>query len=97
MTDRHNRLGTRRLAYLDGVTIDGADVRELQTRLSELGYPIQVDGRFGPLTDDCVRQFQTHRGLCTDGVFGPETFQELHRVIRIRDRPATAHYLRDSE
>ena len=62
----------------------GDDVMALQTRLAEMGYNTgRPDGIFGPLTDAGVRDFQRHRGLSEDGVFGPETYRELNRIGRM--------------
>lgn len=42
-------------------------------------YPtvLWVDGMFGQLTDQRVRQFQTVRGLTVDGIVGPQTLAAL--------------------
>jgi len=75
--------------------MSGDDVMALQTRLAEMGYNTgRPDGIFGPLTDGCVRDFQRHRGLTEDGVFGPSTHRELTRIGRMvtGGRP---HYLRE--
>jgi len=52
----------------------GASVSSLQQRLNELGAqpPLAVDGKFGPLTQAAVREFQQRRGLTVDGIVGPE-------------------------
>jgi peptidoglycan hydrolase-like protein with peptidoglycan-binding domain len=41
------------------------------------GTPIQVDGIFGPITDDWVRGFQTAVGTTSDGIVGPITWRAL--------------------
>ena len=77
-------LGDRILTYTLSAPMIGDDVAALQARLSELGYNTgQVDGVFGSKTDNCVREFQRHRGLSGDGVFGPETSRELKRMGRM--------------
>ncbi|RIJ79170.1 N-acetylmuramoyl-L-alanine amidase [Nakamurella silvestris] len=77
-------LGDRILTYTLSAPMIGDDVAALQARLSELGYNTgQVDGVFGPKTDNCVREFQRHRGLAGDGVFGPGTARELSRMGRM--------------
>lgn len=56
----------------------GQDVRELQGRLSFLGYYFgQVDGDFGPKTRQAVRNFQYAFGMKVDGVAGPKTKNRL--------------------
>jgi len=84
LTDARWTLGDRALTYTLSAMMTGDDVMALQTRLAEMGYNTgRPDGIFGPLTDICVRDFQRHRGLPEDGVFGPETYRELNRIGRM--------------
>ena len=58
----------------------GDDVKRLQrvfARNKELG-PEDVDGVFGPLTDQTVKDFQQSNGLAADGVVGPITWSQVH-------------------
>lgn len=55
----------------------GEAVRALQRRLRELGYPVSVDGEFGPQTERALRDFQRANGLSADGVAGPQTIAAL--------------------
>ena len=64
-------LAERSLAYVPGSAVAGADVTELQGLLCGLGYQLPDDGIYGLETADQVRQFQVHRRLGVDGVFGP--------------------------
>ena len=74
-------LGDRTLSYTLSAPMTGDDVAELQLRLGELGYNTgRPDGVFGAELDGTVREFQRHRGLADDGVFGPETLRELRRI-----------------
>lgn len=57
----------------------GRAVEMAQERLSAHGYEIQVDGRFGPGTDNIVREFQEDHGLMPDGVIGPRTWKALKK------------------
>ena len=84
LTDARWTLGDRTLAYTLSAVMSGDDVTALQVRLAELGYNTgRPDGIFGPLTDACVRDFQKHRGLSEDGVFGSDTYRELNRIGRM--------------
>lgn len=51
----------------------GAEVKELQGLLAELGYKLVVDGIFGPETEAIVKQVQREVGLDPDGIVGPLT------------------------
>jgi peptidoglycan hydrolase-like protein with peptidoglycan-binding domain len=39
--------------------------------------PIQIDGIFGPITDNWVRGFQTAVGTPSDGIVGPITWRAM--------------------
>lgn len=66
----------------------GARVRELQHLLVRAGYPVNVDGDFGPATHDAVRRFQEATRLEVDGVAGPQTMRALERFRQgAADRP----------
>ena len=54
----------------------GEDVKWLQQKLSERGYPVgTIDGIFGTKTEQCVKQFQTD--VFVDGIAGPLTIEKL--------------------
>ncbi|NLA58603.1 MAG: LysM peptidoglycan-binding domain-containing protein, partial [Firmicutes bacterium] len=61
----------------EGMT--GSNVKELQRRLTEWGYPVTIDGHFGPLTKAAVQEFQKSRGLLVDGIVGTQTWRELEK------------------
>ena len=46
----------------------GAPVTGVQYLLRAQGFPVAVDGAFGPATDDAVRNFQADRGLPVNGI-----------------------------
>lgn len=50
----------------------GADVKTLQGKLN-----LFVDGIFGTLTEEAVREFQKRNGLTVDGVVGSKTWAAL--------------------
>jgi hypothetical protein len=52
----------------------GDDVRTWQARMAELGYEIDADGAYGPLSRDVCRAFQRDRDLDVDGIVGPITW-----------------------
>lgn len=55
----------------------GAAVQLMQQRLVDLGYAISVDGNFGPGTCAAVTDFQSKKGLTSDGCCGPSTWAAL--------------------
>jgi putative chitinase len=56
---------------------NNASVILLQTKLNAAGYQVGTDGDFGPGTEAAVKQFQTAKGLPTDGIVGPRTWTAL--------------------
>jgi peptidoglycan hydrolase-like protein with peptidoglycan-binding domain len=56
----------------------GPDVQKLQTLLEQHGVRTGgIDGKFGPMTQKAVTEFQRARGLSANGVAGPETWAAL--------------------
>jgi hypothetical protein len=55
----------------------GTATRQVQQRLRDRGWTIDVDGEFGPATDTVVRKFQADKALEVDGVVGPATWDSL--------------------
>ena len=51
----------------------GDDVRALQKNLQSLGYTVDIDGDFGPGTEDAVKHLQTAFGYTVDGKVGDGT------------------------
>lgn len=49
----------------------------LQSLLNHLGYNLEVDGYFGPKTQNAVLDFQDKHGLSRDGITGPLTWQAM--------------------
>ncbi|WP_281355730.1 C40 family peptidase [Virgibacillus ihumii] len=50
----------------------------VQTKLSNMGYDLAVDGIYGPITETQVRKFQDNQGLVVDGIVGPKTKEALN-------------------
>ncbi len=55
----------------------GEDVRSLQQALRTAGYELDVDGEFGPGTEQAVEAYQRDLGLEVDGIAGPATLRSL--------------------
>lgn len=57
----------------------GDAVRELQMLLTNQGYlPGSIDGIFGNMTEDSVRQFQLDNGLVANGIADQATIMLLY-------------------
>lgn len=76
------RLGDR-LLFRTRPMLRGEDVRDLQLRLSRLGFDAGIaDGVLGPDTERALLAFQTEVGLVVDGIVGSETLEQLLRLHR---------------
>ena len=68
---------TRTTRRCDAGTIrpdrQGSRVAALQIALVNVGYDMPVDGRYGPLTESAVVDFQIGNGLIVDGIAGRQT------------------------
>ncbi len=78
---RKRRLGSR-LLRLTRPILEGDDVRELQKALNRVGFNLEVDGYFGPTTDEAVKKFQADKGLVVDGIVGPATLEALNMRLQ---------------
>lgn len=66
--------------------LKGSDVQSLQTTLVLYGYDLGnfgpnnngVDGKYGPKTEEAVKEFQSDAGIKVDGLFGPESLEALN-------------------
>jgi hypothetical protein len=66
----------------------GERVRAVQVLLRRAGFPVIVDGDFGPTTDRAVRSFQKANKLKSDGVVGPATIEQLDSYLQgINEEP----------
>lgn len=55
----------------------GPAVEQIQVALNDQGFPVDVDGYYGPDTEAAVIAFQQSRGLEADGIVGPDTIAAL--------------------
>ncbi|NPV26419.1 MAG: L,D-transpeptidase family protein [Firmicutes bacterium] len=62
----------------------GSDVLEVQRRLQILGYyDGDLDGVYGPQTQQAVIDFQRDHNLEPDGIVGPRTYEELQKAFDV--------------
>lgn len=61
----------------------GNDVRTLQKQLN-----LAVDGIFGPITEETVKQYQKSKAMIPDGIVGPKTWAALG-VVKAGKRAIT--------
>lgn len=86
-----------RILYLRSPNLRGDDVRELQDKLTTLGFDVwRTDGIFGPHTARAVREFQRNVGVPADGIVAEATYRALKALPRITgDTPSAM--IRDRE
>jgi peptidoglycan hydrolase-like protein with peptidoglycan-binding domain len=58
----------------------GEAVTALQELLIQLPW-LNVDGKFGPITDEMVKAFQLSKGLNADGIVGPDTWKAIESSV----------------
>ncbi len=69
----------------------GADVKQVQTRLTELGFfDGPISGNYMNQTMAAVKAFQEHNGLKADGITGEDTWNMLFNREDVLDTSATA-------
>lgn len=57
-------------------------VKEMQKMLTEAGYPVEANGRFGPMTEGLLKDFQRDNAIAQTGKLGPTTLQALENPLR---------------
>lgn len=85
-SDTNNVITTMSSSFYHGepmlqVGSEGYYVRDLQQKLTDLGYnvgPAGVDGIFGEGTRQAVENFQSRNGLSVDCKVGPKTWAKLN-------------------
>lgn len=81
ISDEENQIGPETWQQLLITVQQGSQgdaVRGVQFILNtSFGYTLEIDGIFGPLTTEAVKDFQSKHGLTPDGVVGPLTWQKL--------------------
>jgi peptidoglycan hydrolase-like protein with peptidoglycan-binding domain len=71
----------RRTLRLTNPMMRGDDVKELQNKLTNLGYSVgAIDGIFGKNTKAGVFKFQMDHGLLADGIVGKNTWQAFDMI-----------------
>lgn len=58
----------------------GETVRAMQSGLQFLGFPLNIDGKYGKMTEAAVKAFQLKQNLLPDGLAGNKTLTELYRL-----------------
>lgn len=64
--------------------VSGDAVKKWQTRVGEVGFPVDVDGVYGPESKRACRAFQKEHGLVADGIVGRLTWDACFREESVR-------------
>jgi peptidoglycan hydrolase-like protein with peptidoglycan-binding domain len=59
---------------------DKSDVKSVQKKLANAGYPIKIDGVYGEKTAEAVEKFQKKHKLTVDGIVGKKTITKLATI-----------------
>lgn len=60
------------------ISVQDKQAMEFQRRLNDLGYNLEIDGKYGPKTKAAVMDFQRRNGLKADGILGPATMAVMN-------------------
>ena len=63
-------------------------VRQAQQRLTQLGYKVSPDGRFGPVTEEAIKTFQKATGLEPTGTIDEATAETMRNPPMEGGKPA---------
>lgn len=61
----------------------GEEVKWIQKIYKDIGYDLEIDGIFGPITENITKKFQEDTNIIIDGIVGPETIGKLCESIEI--------------
>ncbi|MCC0627811.1 MULTISPECIES: peptidoglycan-binding protein [unclassified Clostridioides] len=73
-------ISTRDLVGYGHIT-RGNNVHCVQIMLFDIGYDINIDSQFGPITYNAVKNFQRSYGLTSDGIVGYNTFDRMANLL----------------
>lgn len=74
---------SRHLYYRKGNVFNGEDVKMVQLFLKDLGYNIDVDGNYGPLTQEAAQGFMTQY-MDYVGTFGPNCWNKMVSMLKAK-------------
>lgn len=63
------------------------DVTALQKYLTQVGFPVKINGHYSAETKKAVMNFQASRGLKDDGVYGKESKAEMNVALKEKKEP----------
>lgn len=96
LVDATFKLGDRVL-YLRLPYFHGHDVRLLQEAIGALGFSVgEVDGIFGPRTENAVREFQRNSGQPADGIAGTDTIRVIERLRHVWEGRSASTHVRET-
>lgn len=67
----------RKLSYQSDNLMSGADVKNLQQRLTKLGFKVSATGQYNKASKNAVKKFQKAYGLSVTGVVNYKTWETL--------------------
>lgn len=82
---------TRRANTLYLGMLNNSEVKLIQIQLAKLGYPMIIDGSFGPKMFDAVVRFQSEHSLPPNGYVDDSTKMQIQNAINMRANPVTSN------